>query len=133
MDNGPIVLLVGHCVPDSFGLTRLVESAGASAVRVNSERDLRDRVDSAVALLVNRALDGRFPDEDGVGMIRRLRGEGVATPMLLVSNYPDAQQAATAAGAAPGFGKRELNKPETIERVRAAIAAGAGVTRGSSD
>ncbi len=129
MSDGPIVLLVGHCVPDSFGLTRLVESAGASAVRVNSERDLRDRLGAAAALLVNRALDGRFPDKDGIELIRRLAGEGVATPMLLVSNYPEAQQAATAAGALPGFGKRELSRPETSEKLRAAIAARAGVSR----
>jgi hypothetical protein len=41
---------------------------------------------------------------------------------MLVSNYADAQQAAVAAGALPGFGKREIGTPKVKELLRSALA-----------
>jgi hypothetical protein len=41
--------------------------------------------------------------------------------MMLVSNYADAQQAAVAAGALPGFGKRELGTPRVSQLIRDAL------------
>jgi hypothetical protein len=40
---------------------------------------------------------------------------------MLVSNYPDAQAAAVAAGALPGFGKRELGSARIPELIRSAL------------
>ncbi len=37
---------------------------------------------------------------------------------MLLSNFPQYQEAAVAAGAEPGFGKAELDRPETLERLR---------------
>jgi hypothetical protein len=42
--------------------------------------------------------------------------------MMLVSNHPDAQAAAIAAGAAPGFGKRQIGTPRVAEVLRQALA-----------
>ena len=42
--------------------------------------------------------------------------------MMLVSNYHDAQQAAVAVGAVPGFGKRELGTPKAAQLLREALA-----------
>jgi hypothetical protein len=42
-------------------------------------------------------------------------------PVMLVSNYPEWQQAAIAAGALPGFGKAELNRAETREKLSAVL------------
>ena len=43
---------------------------------------------------------------------------------MLVSNYPEWQQAAIAAGALPGFGKAELNRAETREKLAAVLGGG---------
>jgi hypothetical protein len=40
---------------------------------------------------------------------------------MLVSNYPEAQQEALAAGALPGFGKRELSTPRVTQLLRNAV------------
>jgi CheY-like chemotaxis protein len=115
------VLLVGHCMPDSFGLSRAVKKAlpGAKVDRVNSDAALRKAMSGADLLLINRALDGRFLDADGVDMIRRLRLEanGRAPGMALVSNFPEAQQAAEEAGASPGVGKSDLKSEEALRRI----------------
>ena len=123
-DEQPLVLLVGHCGADSYGLDELVAQASPNAKtsRVNSVRALRDQLNDAALLLVNRQLDGRFGVAGGIELIRTLRAEGVSTPMMLVSNFPDAQEAAIEAGAAPGFGKRELRDPATVEKVRTQLA-----------
>lgn len=125
------ILLVGHCIPDSFGLTRMAKqvSAGTQVERVNNDKALQKRLGDASLLLVNRELDGRFEAGDmGVELIRRLRAEGVQTPMMLVSNFEDAQQAAVEAGALPGFGKSDVRDPATVERLRAAIGVSQSAT-----
>lgn len=124
MNATPLVLLVGHCMPDSFGLSRTVKSAipGAKVERVNSDKALKNQLNDASLLLVNRALDGRFHSDDGVALIRRLREEGIAASIMLISNYPEAQAAAVEVGALPGFGKRQLHDPATTERLRTAVA-----------
>lgn len=122
--ESPSVLLVGHCLPDSFGLTRLVHKASPSAdvTRVNKEAQLAESAPQASLLLVNRELDGRFRQSLGVDLIAALRADGVETPIMLISNYDDAQEAAVAAGAMVGFGKRAVRDPETVDRIRAALA-----------
>ena len=115
------VLLVGHCLPDRVALSRAVRRAlpEAAADGVNSDRALQKALGSASLLLVNRALDGRFSDDDGVALIVRLVGAG-APPMMLISDHADAQAAAVAAGALEGFGKAALRGESTAQRLRAA-------------
>jgi len=132
MKDRPTVLLVGHCVPDSIGLSRLVKRAapGARVRRVNSDRALAKQATAAALLLVNRALDGRFSAEDGVEMIAVLTREGASPTMMLVSNYPDAQERAVTAGARPGFGKRDLRGENTVRMLRAALGGAQHPTPG---
>jgi len=40
---------------------------------------------------------------------------------MLVSNYPEAQAAAVAEGALPGFGKREIGTPRVNDLLRNAL------------
>lgn len=70
-------------------------------------------------VLVNRKLDIDY--SDGIDVIRALKAEPqvAPVPVMLVTNYPEHQDAAVAEGAIRGFGKLEFGKPET----RAAIAA----------
>jgi DNA-binding NarL/FixJ family response regulator len=121
------VVLVGHCRPDSSYLRLAVLAAdpAAQVIRANDEAELAAALEHAPALLlVNRRLDGDFADSSGIGLIRRLRRSHPHVKAMLVSNYADAQEAAVAAGALEGFGKRHLSAPRTIELLRSALPGG---------
>ncbi len=123
MSAKPLVLLVGHCMADSFSLSRLVKQAasGAEVERVNSDRALQKHLNESNLLLVNRVLDGRFEFAEGVPLLASLRAKGITAPIMLISNYADAQESAVQAGAAPGFGKRDIRDPATMDKVRTAL------------
>ena len=64
-------------------------------------------------VMVNRKLDVDY--SDGLEIIRRIKADPklAATPCMLVTNYPEHQEAAVAAGAEPGFGKLAYDRTET--------------------
>ncbi len=74
-------------------------------------------------VLVNRVFDA--DGGPGMDLIKQLKSDpGLrSVPVMLVSNYEDAQEEAEAAGAAPGFGKAALGRPHMLERVRPFLAA----------
>ena len=118
------VALVGHCGPDSSYL-RLAVSRVQREVQVLSiddDQDLKRLLDDGVdLLLLNRQLDFGFDEQEGVALIKRIRANYPHVKTMLVSNYPDAQAAAVAEGALPGFGKREVNTPRVAELLREAL------------
>lgn len=120
--NSPLthVALVGHCGFDGSSLTRLAQSAlpDAQVVAVNTQSQLDAVAHRQSLLLINRVLDGRFDAGSGLDMIKHLAGQDDAPAMMLISNYPDAQADAVAAGALPGFGKNDIGKAEVSQRLR---------------
>ena len=119
------VVLIGHCGPDSGYLRLAVTSADRTAqvLAADDEQSLQRLIDDGANLLLfNRVLDCGFSEEDGAAVIRRLKARHPNLKMMLVSNYADAQQAAIAAGALPGFGKRELGTPGVAQLLRDALA-----------
>jgi two-component system chemotaxis response regulator CheY len=119
-----IVALVGHCGPDSSYLRMAVQSSvrDAQVVMADDETDLTRLVTQGVdLLLMNRELDWGFASRMGVDLIKRLRADHPELKMMLVSNYPDAQAEAQAAGAVPGFGKREIGSARVKEVLRSAL------------
>lgn len=117
----PTVLSVGQCGFDNGNIGRvLAEFFGADVqTAATSEQALGAVRDGWFDLvLVNRVFDAN--GDSGLELIRKLQAleETRATPVMLVSNYADAQDAAVALGARPGFGKNALTQPET----RAALA-----------
>ncbi len=68
-------------------------------------------------VLVNRKLDADY--SDGIEVIRQIKSDPAtaSVPVMLVTNYPEHQDTAIAAGAIDGFGKLEFDKPETLERL----------------
>src|SRR4051794_69434 len=119
------VALVGHCGPDTSYLRMTVGKAGRDIQVLSADDDdeLRRLLEAGVdLLLLNRQLDFGFDEREGVALIRRLRQAYPHVKTMLVSNYPDAQQAAVLAGALPGFGKREIGTPRVPEMIRAALA-----------
>ncbi|MBX9789308.1 MAG: response regulator [Pirellulales bacterium] len=118
------VLDVGNCVPDHAAIRRLLE--GTFAAEVVQTHDLAGtlaelRAGSFDLVLVNRKLDQDYTD--GMEIIRRMKADPqlAAVPVMLITNYPEHQQAAVEAGALLGFGKLELASPLTRARLAAAL------------
>jgi two-component system chemotaxis response regulator CheY len=93
--------------------------------RFDAEVVPADSAEEAVAELRKGGYDlvlaNRVFDLGGSGLefIKQLKADAAlqAVPVMLVSNYPDAQQQATALGALPGFGKAALRDPATQRRL----------------
>lgn len=119
------IALVGHCGPDSSFLRIAVSKAERDSVvmMVDDDSDLKRALDDGVdLLLLNRQLDYGFDEREGVALIRKLRAKYPGVRTMLVSNYAEAQAAAVAEGALPGFGKREIGTPRVSELLRAALS-----------
>ncbi|MEO6436962.1 MAG: response regulator [Tepidisphaeraceae bacterium] len=120
------VALVGHCGPDSSYLRMAVSSAdkGIAVVMADDEQALNVVLAKGVDLvLLNRELGWGFEQSMGVDVIKSLREKFPQVKTMLVSNYPEAQAAAVAAGATPGFGKREIGTPRVGQIIREALQA----------
>jgi hypothetical protein len=72
-------------------------------------------------ILFNRELGYGFEEPMGVDVIRTLKRSMPNQKMMLISNYPEAQQAAEAVGALPGFGKREIGSHRVIALLQSAL------------
>ncbi|MBA4106767.1 MAG: response regulator [Pirellula sp.] len=115
------VLDVGNCGPDHSSIRHflakhfeceVLQADGAadalSALR-NGQIDL---------VLVNRKLDMDY--SDGIEVIRQIKdaADVAHVPTMLVTNYEEHHDAALKIGALRGFGKLDLAKPETVEKLQ---------------
>lgn len=119
------ILSIGNCGYDHGNIAAVVQKHFAADV---------DNADSATAafaslrqakydlVLVNRVFDA--DGDSGLKFIKRLKTEPMTKdiPVMLISNYADAQADAEAAGAAPGFGKRQIGKPQLVEHLKRFLA-----------
>lgn len=120
-DRAPVkVLDVGQCGFDHGNISRLLRD------RFGAEVDQAHTLDEAVGaaatgtydlVLVNRIFDAN--GAEGLELVRRLKDDDrtAQTPVMLVSNFDEAQRAAMELGAERGFGKDSLNDVETTERL----------------
>lgn len=118
------VLDVGQCNPDHASLSRFL--ASHFDVEVDRAHKLDDALSKLRAqnyhlIMINRKLD--CDHSDGMEILKTIKSDAALKeiPVVLISNYADAQEAAVAAGAAPGFGKAELGSPATKEKVTAIL------------
>lgn len=121
------VILVGHCSPDSAYLSITIRSVFPSAIieQAMDDATLQAQLNkNPDLLLVNRMLDGDFTYPGGIELIKSCRATHANVPMMLISNYADAQRQAQAEGAVPGFGKSELNS----KKAREALVSAMGVS-----
>lgn len=73
-------------------------------------------------VIVNRIFDRT--GESGIRFIEALTKERPAgPPVMLLSNFPEAQAEAEAVGAVPGFGKAALQAPTTRQRIAGALSS----------
>jgi two-component system chemotaxis response regulator CheY len=119
------VLSVGQCGMDHALIARRLKSAHAAEVDAarTAEEAVRMLGEASYDLvLVNRVLD--HDGSSGLELVRRLKAEvGLGAPVMLVSNYADAQAEAVRLGAAPGFGKSEIGRAEADARIGAALGS----------
>ena len=120
------VLDVGQCRPDHSGIRALLTR------HFDVEVDQVMFVDQAIAqlgkqayalVLVNRLI---FDDgSDGGELIRQMKADDRTrdVPVMLISNYQDAQDQAVADGAVPGFGKSQLYDSESVDKLAAHLPA----------
>ena len=115
------VLDVGNCSADHAAIRSLI--VGGFSAEVVQAHGLDDalaalRDDAFALVLVNRKLDRDF--SDGLQVIQTIKSDPQlkATPVMMITNYQDHQQRAVDAGATWGFGKSQLQDPETAERLR---------------
>jgi hypothetical protein len=124
-DRAPMrVALIGHCGPDSWMLKGAASRAlpGAVIAMINDGRGVMEQAMSADLLLINRVLDGDFEDESGIELIGRLAAMKERTAsLMLISNFADSQQQATAAGAMPGFGKSNAGSSAAAKLMQSAV------------
>ena len=114
------VLGVGNCSFDHGTIEGLIRANfDAEVVAASCHDDALEqlRADRFDLVLVNRKL--AVDASDGQELIEQIKADPrlTETPVMMLSNYPEAQAAAMAAGAEPGFGKAELERPETAEKL----------------
>lgn len=115
----------GNCAADHGAIRALIaRHFDAQVVQTHGLDDTLEALRAAPAdlLLVNRRLD--VDASDGLEVIRRVKDqpELAGVPVMLVTNFPEYQQQAVAAGAVPGFGKAALEAPETLAALRRFLA-----------
>ena len=107
------VLSVGQCGYDHAQIVRhLGRHFGMEVIAAHSHEQALEslRAGAYDLVLVNRV--GDRDGAPGIELIRRLKAdpETTSVPVMLVSNYADAQNEAVALGALPGFGKSDLGR-----------------------
>ena len=118
------VLSVGQCGFDSPAIARVVRRAlGADVIRAHTFPEAMAALRSTPVdlVLVNRVTDA--DGTSGLDLIRQIVGDPAfaGVPVMLVSDYAEAQQNAVATGAAPGFGKSDFRSGLAEERLKAAL------------
>jgi CheY-like chemotaxis protein len=123
----PRVLSVGQCGFDGPQIARFLQR------EFGAEVEHADRAGEALEKLRGGSYDlvlvNRIGDRDGapgLDLIASIKADErlAAVPVMLVSNFPEAQQEAIAAGAVPGFGKAELDSSKAVDAVAAVLGTG---------
>ena len=122
----PRILSVGQCGFDHAQLSRAFSQAfDAEVLRADTHGQALDALRGAgpfALVLVNRV--GDSDGARGLDLIRGLKSDPdlAEVPVMLVSNYEDAQAQAEEAGALRGFGKSDLGSVREIEALRGVLS-----------
>ena len=114
------VLDVGNCDPDhSMIRSMLMQHFDVEVDRVMSvDEGLASMRECSYALvLFNRLI---FSDgSQGIELLRRAKADPALSeiPIMMISNFADAQAASVEAAGEPGFGKQAIGDPATLEAI----------------
>jgi CheY-like chemotaxis protein len=114
------VLDIGNCSMDFGAISGMLRKQfAAEVVQCHGPDDSLDalRHGQFDLVLVNRKLDQDY--SDGLDIIHAIKADPqlAAVPVMLITNYAEYQEQAVAAGALPGFGKKQLYDDTTQERL----------------
>ena len=125
----PRVHSVGNCGFDHSNLSSmLADHFGADVLPVAATDRALGQLQSGQLqsgqfdlVIVNRIFDET--GEAGIAFIERMMQDIASPPpVMLLSNFPEAQAEAIALGAVAGFGKAAMTAPETIDRLAAVLS-----------
>lgn len=107
----------GNCGPDFHSIRQMVTSHfDATVLQTHGAKDTLEMLESRPVdlITVNRKLDRDY--SDGLDVVKLIRSDQRfdSIPIMLVTNYPEHQDAAVAAGCVRGFGKLDIGDPATI-------------------
>lgn len=114
------IFSVGQCSPDHSSLQSFFErNFECNVKRIDSKEEALQILEKEKPdlLIVNRKLDIDYTDGTELIIQMKKNPSMSSVPVMLVSNYPEYQEEAVRLGAVYGFGKAELQKKETLERV----------------
>ena len=119
------VLDIGNCSMDFGAISGMLRKQfAAEVVQCHGPDDSLDalRHGKFDLVLVNRKLDQDY--SDGMDIIHAIKADPqlASVPVMLVTNYAEYQEQAVAAGALPGFGKKQLYDDATQERLSKLLA-----------
>ena len=122
--TGKTVLSIGQCRPDQAAISHYLTSHfGATVLTAELPADAWQLLKSRTVdlILINRKLDADY--SDGKEILQQILADKTTAtlPVMLVSNFVEWQDKAVALGATYGFGKAELNRPETKQRLQAVL------------
>lgn len=120
------VLDVGNCAADHGAIQALIEeNFRAEVVQVHGADDALDqlRAQPFALVLINRKLDRDH--SDGLVVLKQIKAQAnlATVPVMLITNFVEHQQSAVQCGAEPGFGKSELDRPETLDKLSKFLAS----------
>jgi CheY-like chemotaxis protein len=118
------ILDVGQCGFDHAAIHDFIQhvvSSTVDAAGTPEETQKLMEMNRYHLVLINRILDR--DGSSGIELIKQLRQIPDCPPLMLVSNLPDAQAKAIAAGALQGFGKATIHLPQTAEHLREVLKA----------
>lgn len=118
------ILNVGQCCKDHDTIQHyLTQHFDCEVEQATAARDTLNLLQQSAfdLVLVNRKLDCDYTD--GIEVIRQMKANPATAgvPVMLITNYPEHQEMAVAAGALRGFGKLEFDRPATRERLAAVL------------
>jgi CheY-like chemotaxis protein len=119
------VLSVGQCFADHGAIARTLQRHFQAEVRPATsaaEAMTLLRQEAFDLVLVNRILDD--DGSPGLEVVELVKADEHLRhlPVMLVSNYEDAQALAVAKGALPGFGKAALGQSSMLARLESVLA-----------
>lgn len=123
----PRVIDVGNCGFDHGSLSGLIKQQfqiNCDSVANGDELQRELKHGDVALIIVNRVFDS--DGGDGVALIGQLKQnpESAAIPVMLLSNYAEAQEKAVTLGALPGFGKSSLKSEATRELLAGVLQHG---------
>ncbi|XZE44241.1 response regulator [Pirellulaceae bacterium SH467] len=114
------VLDVGNCNPDHASIHSMLSSRyDVQVLRADALEDTLEilKKGGVDLVLINRKLDIDY--SDGVAILKVIKADPHLStiPVMIITNYPEHQEAAVALGAEYGFGKLQYQEVGTHERL----------------